>query len=162
VRRYLAAFGPASAQDAQHWSGLTRLGEVLERLAPGLVTFTDESGRILYDLPDAPRPDPATHAPVRYVAGFDNLLLSHADRARIITEEDRARTFTVNGIIRPTVLVDGFVHGLWTMERKRGAVTLGVDLFRPVGDADRAALVEEGERLMAAAHPDAGSREVVL
>jgi hypothetical protein len=162
VRRYLAAFGPASAQDAQHWSGLTRLGEVLERLAPGLVTFTDESGRILYDLPDAPRPGPATRAPVRYVAGFDNLLLSHADRARIITEEDRARTFTVNGIIRATVLVDGFVHGLWTMERKRGAVTLGVDLFRPVGDADRAALVEEGERLMAAAHPDAESREVVL
>ncbi|MFC5745905.1 winged helix DNA-binding domain-containing protein [Actinomadura rugatobispora] len=162
VRRYLAAFGPATAQDAQHWSGLTRLGEVLERLAPGLVTFTDENGRTLYDLPGAPRPDPETPAPVRYVPGFDNLLLSHADRARIITEEDRGRVFTVNGIIRATVLVDGFVHGMWKMERKRRAVTLSIDLFRPVSDADRAALVEEGERLMAAAHPAADSREVVF
>ncbi|MFI0355892.1 winged helix DNA-binding domain-containing protein [Actinomadura sp. 9N407] len=160
VLRYLAAFGPASVQDMQHWSGLTRLGEVAGRLK--LVTFADENGRTLYDLPDAPRPDPETPAPVRYVPEFDNLTLSHADRARIISEEDRKRIFTVNGIIRATVLVDGFVRGMWRMERKRKAVTLNVDLFAPVSDAERAALVAEGERLMAAAHPDAGSREIVL
>ncbi|WP_344591112.1 winged helix DNA-binding domain-containing protein [Actinomadura vinacea] len=159
VLRYLAAFGPATVQDAQHWSGLTRLGEVVERLGAELVTFRDENGRTLYDLPGAPRPDPSVPAPVRYVPDFDNLLLSHADRARIITAEHRARVFTVNGIIRATVLVDGFVHGMWKMERKRRAVTLRVDLFAPAPEAE---LVEEGERLMAAAHPDADSREVVV
>mgnify|MGYP001471825942 CR=1 FL=1 len=161
VLRYLGAFGPASAQDVRHWSGLTGLGEVLERLAPGLVTFTDDNGRTLYDLPDAPRPSAQVPAPVRYVPDFDNLLLSHADRARIITEEDRARVFTVNGIIRATVLVDGFVHGMWKVERSRRDATLRVELFRPVADADLKALVEEGERLLAAAHPDARTREVV-
>ncbi|MFB4317397.1 winged helix DNA-binding domain-containing protein [Actinomadura sp. 21ATH] len=161
VRRYLAAFGPATVQDVQHWSGLTRLGEVVERLGGGLAAFADENGRTLYDLPDAPRPDPETPAPVRYVPEFDNLTLSHADRARIVTEEDRKRIFTVNGIIRATVLVDGFVRGMWKMEHRREAATLGVDLFAPVTGAERAALAEEGERLLAAAYPEA-SREVVI
>jgi hypothetical protein len=160
VLRYLAAFGPATVQDMQHWSGLTRLGEVAARLE--LVTFADENGKTLYDLPDAPRPDPETPAPVRYVPEFDNLTLSHADRARIISEEHRRRVFTVNGIIRATVLVDGFVRGMWKMESKRKAATLRVDLFAPVNDAERAALVEEGERLLAAAYPAATSREVTV
>lgn len=160
VLRYLGAFGPASVQDAQHWSGLTRLGEVFELLLPRLRVFQDGNGRTLYDLPDAPRPDPETPAPVRFVPDFDNLLLSHADRARIITEEHRKRVFTVNGIIRATFLVDGFVHGMWKMEKKRGAATLRVEPFSPVPDGGRAALAEEGARLLAAAHPDAVSRAV--
>jgi hypothetical protein len=162
VLRYLAAFGPATVRDAQHWSGLTRLGEVVDRLAPKLVTFEGEDGRVLYDVPEAPRPDPETPAPVRYVPDFDNLLLSHADRARIITEEHRGRVFTVNGIIRATVLVDGFVHGTWKIERRRAAATLRVETFGPPSGADRAALIEEGERLLAAAHPDAATREVMI
>ncbi|MBG6093348.1 winged helix DNA-binding domain-containing protein [Actinomadura viridis] len=162
VLRYLAAFGPATVADVQQWSGLTRLGEVVERLGSGLTTFADENGRVLYDLPEAPRPDPATPAPVRYVPEFDNLTLSHADRARVISEEHRKRVFTVNGIIRATVLVDGFVHGTWKMETGRGAATLRVDLFAPVSEADRAALADEGRRLLAAAHPRATSHEVVF
>ncbi|TDD80991.1 winged helix DNA-binding domain-containing protein [Actinomadura rubrisoli] len=160
VLRYLGAFGPASVQDAQQWSGLTRLGEVFQHLLPRLLVFQDENGRTLYDLPDAPRPDPDTPAPVRFVPDFDNLLLSHADRARIITEEHRKRVFTVNGIIRATFLVDGFVHGMWKMEKKRGAATLRIDPFSPVPDAERAALTEEGTRLLRAAHPDASSHTV--
>lgn len=160
VLRYLGAFGPASVQDVQHWSGLTRLGEVVERLLPKLVTFQDEKGRTLYDLPEAPRPDPETPAPVRFVPDFDNLLLSHADRARIITEVHRKRIFTVNGIIRATFLVDGFVHGMWKMEKKRGEATLRIDPFDPIPERDRAALEEEGTRLLAAAYPEAGSHRV--
>ncbi|TDB93563.1 winged helix DNA-binding domain-containing protein [Actinomadura sp. 7K534] len=163
VLRYLAAFGPASVRDVQQWSGLRRLGEVVERLRPGLLVFRDEDGRTLYDVPEAPRPDPGAPAPVRFVPDFDNLLLSHADRARIISEEDRRRIFTVNGIIRATFLVDGFVHGMWKIEKKggkRGGATLLITPFAPITDPERAALEEEGTRLLAAAHPDAASHKI--
>ncbi|WP_246179148.1 winged helix DNA-binding domain-containing protein [Actinomadura decatromicini] len=160
VLRYLAAFGPASVRDVQHWSGLGRLGEVVERLAPRLLAFRDENGRTLYDLPDAPRPDPETPAPVRFVPDFDNLVLSHADRARIITEEHRARIFTVNGIIRATYLVDGFVHGMWKIEKKRGGAVLRITPFAPVPKPARTALEEEGLRLLAAAHPEAKTHAI--
>ncbi|NDU76212.1 winged helix DNA-binding domain-containing protein [Actinomadura sp. DSM 109109] len=162
VRRYLGAFGPASVQDVQQWAGLTRLGEVVERLAPELVTFRDGNGRTLYDLPDAPRPGPDAEAPVRFVPDFDNLLLSHADRARIISEEHRKRVFTVNGIIRATFLVDGFVHGMWKIEKARGEATLRIEPFAPVPAPERAALEEEGMRLLAAAHPEAKSHGVAF
>ena len=160
VLRYLAAFGPAGVQDVQQWSGLTRLGEAVERLLPRLLVFRDENGRTLYDVPEAPRPDPGTPAPVRFVPDFDNLLLSHADRVRIITDERRKRVFTVNGIIRATFLVDGFVHGMWKIETKRGEAVLRIDPFAPVPAPDRDALEDEGMRLLAAAHPRAKSHRV--
>ncbi len=149
-----------SVRDVQQWSGLTRLGEVVERLRPRLLEFRDENGRALYDVPEAPRPGPETPAPVRFVPDFDNLLLSHADRTRIISEEYRKRVFTINGIIRATFLVDGFVHGMWKIEKKRGEATLRIDPFDAIPKRERAALEEEGMRLLAAAHPEAGSHAV--
>jgi hypothetical protein len=160
VRRYLAAFGPASAKDAQAWSGLTGLREVMERLRPGLRTFRDERGAELFDLPDAPRPDPEGPAPVRLVAEFDNLLLSHADRARIISEANRKRLFTRNGIFPGTVLADGFAVGIWRLTRARAAAELTVELFEPVTKRDHDALIREAERLLAFSAPDAESRDI--
>jgi len=128
VRRYLAAFGPASVADAQHWSGLTRLREVFDRLA--LKTFTDENGVQLFDLPDARRPHPDTPAPVRFLPEFDNSLLSHADRTRIIATEHKRHVFTNNGLIRGTVLVDGFVSATW----KLGPDALTVTPLRALPD----------------------------
>ena len=154
VTRYLAAFGPATVLDMQAWSGLTRLREVVERLRPGLRVFRDEQGAELFDLPDAPRPGPDVPAPVRLVAEFDNLILSHDDRARVISEQNRKRMFTKNGIFPGTVLVDGFVVGMWRLARSRGAATLVIEMFEPVGERERGAITAEGGRLLAFAAPD--------
>ncbi|MER7752582.1 winged helix DNA-binding domain-containing protein [Kitasatospora sp. NPDC097643] len=144
--RYLAAFGPATVADLQKWCGLSRLGPVLKRLAPRLLTFRDEQGRLLYDLPGAPRPDPDTPAPVRLLAPFDNLLLSHADRTRVLPEEYRGRVMTQNGIVLGTLLVDGLVAGSW---RLTGEQEVSVRPFSPLRRADRAAVEAEAQRVLA-------------
>jgi hypothetical protein len=166
VLRYLAAFGPAAVADVQTWSGLTRLGPVFERLRPRLRMFKDEHDRTLYDLPDAPRPEADTPAPVRFLAEFDNLTLSHAERSRVISEEHRRRIAARNGMVPGTVLVDGFVQGTWRLERgrQRGrrSARLRVDPFARLNKRDRAAVVAEGAALLEFAAPDASSTEVEI
>jgi hypothetical protein len=156
VIRYLAAFGPASPADVRAWSGRAGLREVVERLRPCLLTFRDERGRELFDLPDAPRPDPATPAPPRFLPDYDNVLLGHADRTRIVSDEVRKRI----GIGRSTVLVDGSVRGVWKIERQRGTVTLVVETFEALADQDRVAVAEEGERLLQFVAGDADNLDV--
>jgi Winged helix DNA-binding domain len=158
VTRYLAAFGPATVRDIQAWSGRTRLGEIVTRLRPGLRTFRDEQGAELFDLPDAPRPAPDIPAPARLVAEFDNLILSHADRTRVISETDRPRLYSKNGIFPGTVLVDGFTAGIWRLERSRSAARLTIELFGPAGRRDRDAVASEAGRLLEFAAPGAAGQ----
>jgi hypothetical protein len=99
--------------DVQTWSGLTRLREVVDRLRPRLRTFRDEHGVELFDLPDALRPDADTPAPPRFLPEYDNVLLSHADRSRIILDGRNPPLFPGNGAALGTVLVDGFLRGTW-------------------------------------------------
>jgi hypothetical protein len=162
VRRYLAAFGPATVQDVQKWSGLTRLAPVIERLRPELVSFSDEAGRELLDLPDAPRPDPDTPIALRLVAPFDNILLSHVDTTRVLPAEHRGRVMTQNGLVSGTVLVDGFVQAGWKVQKARGTATLAVTAYGKVDKKTEAALRREGDRLLAFAVPGAAERAVVL
>ena len=145
--RYLAAFGPATVADVQTWSGLSRLGDVVDRL--DLMRFKSEGGQTLYDIPDAPRPDPDTPAPVRLVAPFDNILLSHSNRTRVISDEHRKRLFSgKNGVFPGTVLVDGFVAGTWELVGKGESTSMRVrpyiQLKRDVLDT----VVSEGNRLL--------------
>lgn len=146
VLRYLAAFGPATVADLQKWCGLSRLGPVLKRLVPELLTFRDERGRVLYDLPEAPRPDPDVPAPVRLVAPFDNLLLSHADRSRVLPERYKDRVMTRNGLVLGTLLVDGLVAGTWRLTGEQEVV---VEPFVRLARADRAAAETEAQRVLA-------------
>ena len=140
VRRYLAAFGPASVADAQAWSGLTGLKPVFEELRDELATFRDEAGVELFDLLGAPRPDAGTPAPVRLLPDYDNLVLAYRDRSRFVPEEHRKAIFRPAGVVRATFLVDGVVAGVWKRE-KSGDVTL--EPFGRLAKRDRAALDEE-------------------
>jgi Winged helix DNA-binding domain len=158
VVRYLAAFGPASVMDAQSWSGLTRLKQVFERLRPRLLTFRDEDGRELFDLPDAPRPDPGLPAPVRFLGEYDNVLLGHADRRRIIPEDFPWDAMLAPGRFVNNLLVDGMLRATWWIERdgKRRA-TLAI---RPFGELDREAVAEEARRMLDFAAAEAAERDL--
>jgi hypothetical protein len=160
VVRYLAAFGPAAAPDIRTWSWLTGLREVVERLRPQLRTFRDEQGRELFDLPDAPRPDPDTPAPARFLPEYDNVLLSHADRTRILSDDHRKRVIARNTPGFGSILVDGFGRGTWRIERRPGTATLHIEPFEPLRKQDRAAVAEEGARLLTFAAADVKSQDV--
>ena len=160
VRRYLAAFGPAAPSDAQAWSGLQGLREVFESLRSSLVTFRDERKRELFDLPDAPRPPEDAEAPVRFIPDFDNLVLSHDDRSRIVADAHRGRVTLKNLQVRATFLVDGMVAGTWKSERKRKAAVLVMEPFGAVTKRTRAALEEEGDVLLSFLEQDATERIV--
>ena len=155
VKRYLAAFGPASVRDAQTWSGLRDLAPVFAQLRDELVTFRDGK-RELFDLPDAPRPDADTAVPVRFLPDFDNLVLSHDDRSRVIADAHRPAVVTKNLQVKATFLVDGVVAGTWTIERKKAA-TLVLSPFATLKKPVRAALEAEGEPLVRFVEPDAAS-----
>jgi hypothetical protein len=156
IRRYLAAFGPASVKDMQVWSGLTKLREVVEPMS--LQVFQDEHGQTLYDLPDVVHPDPDTPAPPRFLYDFDNLLLSYADRTRVITD-DHGRHRTQRPVPQ-ILLVDGFTAGDWTVEREADEATLTIRTYQSL--TDPGAVGKEAEALLAFLHPDAGTRKVLL
>jgi hypothetical protein len=155
IRRYLTAFGPATVKDMQRWSGLTRLRAVVSAMR--LRTFRDEAGRELFDVPDGPLPDPDTPAPVRFVPEFDNLMVAYDDRSRLIDDDCRKRVFYANAMVAATVLVDGFVRGVWSVERP---ATLQIELFSPLSGSERSAVVEEGEALLTFAAGDTDDHRV--
>jgi Winged helix DNA-binding domain len=163
VLRYLAAFGPATVKDIQAWCGLTRLREVTERLRPLLRTFRDTGGRELLDLPDAPRPDPDTPAPARFLPEYDNVLLSHADRTRIIPDRRTVPLPPGLGGSNGTVLIDGFWRATWKITRQRGGtVTLRVEPFTEFSAEQTAGVTAEATGLLAFVAPDAEAIEIKL
>ncbi|MEU7611788.1 winged helix DNA-binding domain-containing protein [Micromonospora sp. NPDC049204] len=150
VRRYLAAFGPAATADLRAWCGLAGLPATVAAMRDELVTFRDDRGRKLIDLPDAPRPDPETPAPVRFLPAFDNAILGYDDRSRII--DDAHRGLSVAG--ERVVLVDGRVAATWTVDS--GTVT--VSPLRGLSRADRVAVTEQGQALASFLSDDGSDR----
>ena len=147
VRRYLAAFGPSTRADIADWSGLrvSDFAGALDALEP-LRRFRDESGRELLDLHRAPLPPADTPAPVRFLPKWDNTLLAHADRRRVLPEEMRKTVIAKNGDVTQTFLVDGIVAGSWTADKK-GKIALTP--FAPLPRSARREVEEETARLEA-------------
>jgi hypothetical protein len=143
LRRYLGGFGPARLADAAAWAGVpvTKLRPAAERVE--LRRFRDEAGKELLDLPRAPRPDPETPAPVRFLPTWDATLLVHARRTQILPEKYRPRVKTPHSV--PTFLVDGQVAGTWRYEDGR----VRVEPFHKLGRAVMEELKDEAERLAA-------------
>ena len=161
VLRYLRSFGPASVMDVQNWSGLTKLGEALERLRPRLVTFRDDDGRELFDLPEAPRPDPAVPAPVRFLGEYDNVLLGHADRRRVIPGDFPWTEMLADGRFVHNLLVDGMLRATWWIQREgRRRATLAIRPFGELSARDRDEVAAEAALVVDLVAGDAASRDV--
>jgi hypothetical protein len=165
ARMHLRAFGPSAAEDVAGWIGWRTppIRNLLDGLGSELAAFEDEHGRTLYDLPQAPRPDPDTDVAPRLLGAFDSTLLAYGAkrRERIVPEALREVVYQkANLQIRPTILIDGLVAGTWSIDVRRGEATL---TLRPAGKltrANRTALSAEGTGLLEALHPSAKAHRV--
>lgn len=162
VLRYLAAFGPASVMDAQAWSGLTKLAPIFEDLRSKLVTFRDDTGRELFDLPNAPRPDEDTPAPPRFLPIYDNAILGFANRDRILRPGFGPKRKLLENAWVKSFLLDGFVSGFWKVDEGKANATLILEPFGTLTKKDMAALSAEGKRLLKFVAPGAKATDVRL
>jgi hypothetical protein len=159
VRRYLAAYGPASINDMQAWCRLTRLSVEFKAIEDELVTFEDEEGRVLYDLIDAPRPAADTPAPVRFLPLYDNAYLGYDNRRRMLDASDMRRINLFTDF-KPAVLVDGVIAAGWVVSRKKGAARLEVEPYHKISKAQRREVEEEGEAFLRFMEEGASTYEV--
>ena len=143
VRRYLRAFGPATAADVTAWSAVTRLGPVLKAM-DDLVQHEDEDGKVLFDVEGAPIADEDIPAPVRLLGTYDNVWLSHAARDRVTEPAARKSWMGTNGGVGCTVFVDGWLTGIWRLEGDKVEVAR---LDRELTRRERAELDEEIARV---------------
>jgi DNA glycosylase AlkZ-like len=144
VLRYLAAFGPATAADVRAWSGLQGVGQIIASIRSRLRTLRDERRRELFDVPRAPLPDEGVPAPVRFLPEYDNVLLAHADRSRVVTPDAKVWTEVGWG----TVLVDGFTAARWRAWNTKDERRIRIEPFRPLARTDRSEVEAEGDRLL--------------
>ncbi len=162
LRRYLAAFGPATVADMATWSRLTGLREVVEGMRPGLRTWTDEDGRELFDVPESVVADPDVPAPVRFLPEYDHVLLSHADRRRIAPDVPPGLS-GVDHLGVGSVLIDGRVQATWRLARPKGEPAVVTIRHRPgLPKRDQAAVLAEARRALPILSHGAPDAEVVL
>jgi hypothetical protein len=156
VRRYLAAFGPASISDVRAWSRLPGLRDVVEKMRPRLRSYTDDKGVELLDLPEATLVEADVPSPPRFLPEYDNVLLGHSDRSR----------FFLEGVIPPgwrgNLLIDGMFSGAWKVTHGKSVALLEIALKRKATRSELQAAVEEAERLLTVAYPGASGREVTV
>lgn len=159
LRRYLAAFGPASLRDVSAWAGAPQadFAPALQRVRT--VSYRDENGIELLDLPGQPLPPAGTPLPVRLLGHWDQQLLAHADRERILPRELGPVGITLSG--SPTVTVDGRVAASWELTREDGRALVTVTPHAEVPRAARAEIQAEAERTLGACEPEAARIDVI-
>jgi hypothetical protein len=156
VRRYLAAYGPATPADFTAWSGEKGAAALFESLGDELVRYRDEKKRVLFDLKGAPLPGADTPAPPRLLPDFDAAVLGHQDRTRIVPPGHVAKAVTSkNLLVPPMALVDGFVAATWRLEIKKKTAELAIRAFEPIKPKDRAGLEAEALSLLEVFAPGA-------
>jgi hypothetical protein len=157
IRRYLAAFGPATLADIARFAGQVpaRIRPVLEQLAPSLRRFSDEQGRAHFDLPRAPRPAADVKAPVRLLPRYDELLIGYEHRDRVIAKEHRGKVYSKNAIVEAVFLVNGFAAGTWSLVTTKADAVVRIQPFGTLARSDRAAAITEGEAIARFMAPDA-------
>ena len=159
-RRYLAAYGPASVMDFQTWCGMTSLKATLAPVLKTLVAYRSEEGEQLVDLPDLPLPPEDAPAPIRFLPEYDNILIAHKQRIRILPEQHRKEVFVSAGRVLGTVLIDGFVGAIWRARREKDRARLSISAFEAVDAATQARIEAEGLRLLRFIDEDAGDYAV--
>lgn len=159
VLRYLAAYGPATIKDAQAWLGVSGLEAAFATLGDRLITLTGPSGKPLYDLPDAPRPDADTPAPVRFLPAWDGAIVTRADE-RVVARADRPRVFLPGLRIAALVLVDGLAAATWKVSATSKQATLHVETFKSWPAPTRRAVATEGDALLRFVEPQARAFDV--
>ena len=162
VKRYLAAFGPATVKDMETWSYLPDLAAVFETLRSDLVVYSEERRREVFDLPDATLEPEDSPAPVRFIPEFDNLVMAHQDRTRFVPKSVRKAVYLPGLRVAATVLIDGYVGATWTTARVKNAATLSITPFTPPNARLRNELEQEADRLLRFAEPDASTYEVKI
>jgi hypothetical protein len=148
LTRYLQAFGPASIKDLQFWVVIPKLQDSINAVQDQFVTYKDPKGTVLLDVPNMPIPDGDTPAPIRLIPEYDNLVIGHDQRARILPDEHYKKIFLSAARVRATMLVDGFVAGAWKTERVKKDLTLTLEPFFGVSQAIKEELINEAEDLV--------------
>jgi hypothetical protein len=158
LSRYLAAFGPASQRDVAAWAGVAQrdFAEASARLST--VSYRDNQGTELFDLPDQPLPPASTPLPVRLLARWDQPLLAYADRERIIPLEVQPLKLTLSG--DATLTVDGRVAASWRLQREGDAVKLTITPHVDIRRSARGEIRAEAERTARFAEPDARTFDI--
>ena len=159
-RRYLAAFGPASVMDFQTWTGMTSLKSQLAPTLKDLRQYRDEDGKALYDLPEARLAPPDSPAPIRFLPEYDNILIAHRDRRRILPDAHRKKVFVSAGRVLGALLIDGFVGGIWKSRRAKSSAAMRITLFAPCDSETMSAIEAEGLALLRFIEDDATSFEL--
>ena len=159
-QRYLAAFGPATVMDFQTWCGMTSLKASLAPALKSLVSYRSEDGAQLVDLPDLPLLPADCAAPVRFLPEYDNILIAHKSRARILPDAYRKKVFVSAGRVLGSVLIDGFVGGTWKARSENKRALLTITLFQPASSAVRDEIAAEGMRLLRFINEDADDCDI--